>query len=156
MTLYEDSALDVVCTALGSSPSHAGVQFTGCSAMSNLTRAGTWLHVRQCLGVCVCVHVCAACLCVCVCVRVCVRMLLIVVLCICVHSIYIYVILFQDQLFEVLGIQSRIWCTLAWCTAIFVNSTTELGLSQMRVKGLEAICKRCLQLFREGAGGSRG
>ena len=64
--------------------------------------------------------------------------------------ISIYVILFEDQLFEVLGIQSRIWCTLAWCTAIFVNSTTELGLSQMRVKGLEAVCRRSLQLFRGG------
>ena len=51
----------------------------------------------------------------------------------------------------VLGIQSHIlWCTLACRTAIFVNSTTEMGLSQMRVKGLEAICKRSLQLFREG------
>ena len=55
MTLYEDGALDVVCTALRSSPSHAGVQFTGCSAMSNLARTGTWLHVRQCVRVCVCV-----------------------------------------------------------------------------------------------------
>ena len=55
MTLYEDGALDVVCTALRSSPSHAGVQFTGCSAMSNLTRAGTWLHERQCVRACVCV-----------------------------------------------------------------------------------------------------
>ena len=53
-TLYEDGAL-VVCTALRSSPSHAGVQFTGCSAMSNLARAGTWLHVRQCVCACVCV-----------------------------------------------------------------------------------------------------
>ena len=34
VTLYEDSALDVVCTALRPSPSHAGVQFTSCSAMS--------------------------------------------------------------------------------------------------------------------------
>ena len=89
------------------------------------------------------------CVCVCVCVHVCVCVLLIVVLCTCVYSIY--VILFQDQLFKVLGIQSRIlWCTLACRTAIFVNSITELGLSQMRVKGLEAICKRSLQLFREG------
>ena len=91
------------------------------------------------------------CVCIRVCVYVCVRVLLIVVLCTCVYSIY--VILFQDQLkkqCKVLGIQSHIWCTLAWCTAIFVNSTTEMGLSQMRVKGLEAICKRSLQLFREG------
>ena len=216
-----------LCTALRSSPSHAEVQFTGCSAMSNLARAGTWLHVRQCACVCVCacvrawctypeIHntcsrvaaagvqqlveqgavdllysslsthkrhqgvqavalrtlvllteggeavcgcVCVCvCACVCVCVRVCVRVcvcmcvcvrvLLIVVLCTCVYSIYI--ILFQDQLFKSLGIQSCIWCTLAWCTAIFVNSTTELGLSQMRVKGLEAVCERSLQLFREG------
>ena len=82
---------------------------------------------------------------------VCVHVLLIVVLCTCAYSIY--VILFQDQLIKqckVLGIQSRIWCTLAWCTAIFVNSTTEMGLTQMRVKGLEAVCKRSLQLFREG------
>ena len=35
-------------------------------------------------------------------------------------------------------------------TAIFVNSTTELGLSQMRVKGLEGVCKRSPQLFRKG------
>ena len=56
--------LDVVCTALRSSPCHAGVQFTGCSAMSNLARAGTWLHVRQYICVCVCV-------CGCVCVFVC-------------------------------------------------------------------------------------
>ena len=114
MTLYEECALDVVCTALRSSPSHTGVQFTGCSAMSNLARAGTWLHVRQCVCVCVyvwclcgacgvCVRVCIACVCVCVCVCV----LLIVVLCNCVYSIY--VILFQDQLFEVLSIQSRIY-----------------------------------------------
>ena len=69
------------------------------------------------------------------------------------HIYSIYVILFQDQLkkqCKVLGIQSRIWCTLAWCTSVFVNSTTELGLSQMRVKGLEAVCKRSVQLFREG------
>ena len=45
--------------------SHAGVQFTGCSAMSNLARAGTWLHGRQrmCVSMCVCVGV-YACLCV--------------------------------------------------------------------------------------------
>ena len=38
------------------------------------------------------------------------------------------------------------------CTCIPVNSTTDLefGLSQMREKGLEAVCKRSLQLFREG------
>ena len=36
------------------------------------------------------------------------------------------------------------------CTCIPVNSTAELGLSQMREKGLEAVCKRSLQLFREG------
>ena len=36
------------------------------------------------------------------------------------------------------------------CTCIPVNSTTELGLSQMREKGLEAVCKRSLQIFREG------
>ena len=36
------------------------------------------------------------------------------------------------------------------CTCISMNSTTELGLSQMREKGLEAVCKRSLQLFREG------
>ena len=30
------------------------------------------------------------------------------------------------------------------------HSSTELGLSQMREKGLEAVCKRSLQLFREG------
>ena len=36
------------------------------------------------------------------------------------------------------------------CTCIPVNSTTKLGLSQMREKGLEAVCKRSLQLFREG------
>ena len=91
-------------------------------------------------------------LCVYVCVRVRVRVhvLLIVVLCTCVYSTSIYVILFEDQLFEILGIQSHIWCTLAWCTAIFGNSTTELGLSQMRVKGLEAVCRRSLHLFREG------
>ena len=35
-------------------------------------------------------------------------------------------------------------------TCIPINSTTELGLSQMREKGLEAVCKRSLQLFREG------
>ena len=45
-----------------------------------------------------------------------------VVPCTCVYSIY--VIVFQDQLFKVLGIQSRIWCTLAWYTAIFVNFIT--------------------------------
>ena len=69
MTLYEDGALDVVCTALRSSPSHAGVQFTGCSAMSNLTRAGTWLHVKVCVCVCVCVCV-YMCVGVCACVGV--------------------------------------------------------------------------------------
>ena len=36
------------------------------------------------------------------------------------------------------------------CTCIPVNSTTEVGLSQMREKGLEAVCKKSLQLFREG------
>ena len=36
------------------------------------------------------------------------------------------------------------------CTCIPMNSTTELGLSQMREKGLEAVCKKSLQLFREG------
>ena len=91
----------------------------------------------------VCVYVCVR-------VRVRVHVLLIVVLCTCVYSTSIYVILFEDQLFKVLGIQSCIRCTLAWRTAIFVNSTTELGLSQMRVKGLEVVCKRSLQLFREG------
>ena len=49
MTLYEDGALDVVCTALRSSPSHAGVQFSG---------AGTWLHVRQYVCEWVVVFVC--------------------------------------------------------------------------------------------------
>ena len=109
--------------------------------------------VRVCVCVCVrvCVYVCmyvCVCVCVCVCVYVCVHVLLIVVLCTCVYSIY--VILFQDQLIKVVAIQSRIWCTLTWCTAIFVNSTTELGLSQMRVKGLEGVCKKSHQLFREG------
>ena len=37
---------------------------------------------------------------------------------------------------------------MAYC--YFVNSTTELGLSQRKVKGLEVVCKRSLQLFREG------
>ena len=37
------------------------------------------------------------------------------------------------------------------CTCIPVNSTTEVGLSQMREKGWEAVCKRFLQLFREGS-----
>ena len=59
MTLYEDGALDVVCTALRASPSHAGVQFTGCSAMSNPARAGTYLAT--------CEAVLMACVCVCVC-----------------------------------------------------------------------------------------
>ena len=36
------------------------------------------------------------------------------------------------------------------CTCIPVNSTTEVGHSQMREKGLEAVCKKSLQLFREG------
>ena len=36
------------------------------------------------------------------------------------------------------------------CTCIPVNFTTEVGLSQMREKGLEAVCKKSLQLFREG------
>ena len=39
---------------------------------------------------------------------------------------------------------------MAYCYFKFVNSTTDLGLSQMKVKGLEAVCKRSLQLFREG------
>ena len=59
MTLYDDGDLDVVCTALRASPSHAGVQFTGCSAMSNLARAGTYLATCEVvLMVCVCVCVC--------------------------------------------------------------------------------------------------
>ena len=121
-----------------------------CNAQPRQSRyMATCEAVYVCVCVCACVSV-SVCVRVCVCVYVCVRacVLLIVVLCTCVYSIY--VILFQDQLFKVLGIQSRIWCTLAWCTAIFVNSTTELGLSQMRVKGLEAVCKRSLQLVREG------
>ena len=64
MTLYEDGALDVVCTALRASPSHAGVQFTGCSAMSNLARAGTYLATCEAVlmaCVCVCVCVCGEC-----------------------------------------------------------------------------------------------
>ena len=36
------------------------------------------------------------------------------------------------------------------CTCIPVNSTTGLGLSQMREKGLEAVCIKSLQFFREG------
>ena len=68
MTLYEDGDLDVVCTALRASPSHAGVQFTGCSAMSNLARAGTYLATCEAvLTVCVCVSVMCVCVC-CVCV----------------------------------------------------------------------------------------
>ena len=66
MTLYEDGALDVVCTALRSSPSHAGVQFTGCSAMSNLARyMATWEAVCVCVRVFVCLCV-RACMLVCV------------------------------------------------------------------------------------------
>ena len=67
MTLYEDGALDVVCTALRDSPSHAGVQFAGCSAMSNLARAGTYLAtceavLTMCVCMCVmCVYVCGVC-----------------------------------------------------------------------------------------------
>ena len=80
MTLYEDGALDVVCTALRSSPSHAGVQFTGRSSMSNLARAGTWLHMRQC--VCVCARACV-CVCVCVCTGPAV-----IVLCTCVPALF--------------------------------------------------------------------
>ena len=72
MTLYDDGALDVVCTALKASPSRAGVQFTGCSAMSNLARAGTYLATCEavlmvCVCVCVrvmCVYVCGVCVCV--------------------------------------------------------------------------------------------
>ena len=82
------------------------------------------------------------CVCVCVCARV------------CVHCTSVYIIIIcnivSGPTISGFGIQSCIRCTLAWCTAIFVNSTTELGLSQMRVKGLDAVCKRSLQLFRGG------
>ena len=56
VTLYEDGALDVLCTALRASPSHARVQFTGCSAKSNLARAGMYLATCEVvLMACVCV-----------------------------------------------------------------------------------------------------
>ena len=67
------------------------------------------------------------------------------------YTVYIYVILFQDQLFEVLGIQSGIWCTLAWCTATvhalkkltFYGRTTPTatGVLRSRYYRLAAGCK---------------
>ena len=100
---------------------------------------------------------------VCVCACVCAYMRFLCVYtcpanCSAVHLCIQYIRnIFQDQVFKVLAIQSCIWCTLAWCTAVFVNSTTELGLSQMRVKGLEAVCMQVVSpALQRGAGGSRG
>ena len=49
-----------------------------------------------------------------------------------------------------LSVRAYTYVCMYVCITTFVNSTTELGLSQMRVKGLEAVCRRSLQLFREG------
>ena len=40
VAMYEDGAITTVLKALKSSSTHPGVQFTGCSALSNLGRAG--------------------------------------------------------------------------------------------------------------------
>ncbi len=76
-----------------------------------------------------------------------------VCVCVCVHCTCVYGIYMRNisgPTIYSFGYSKSHMVHIGMVYCYFVNFTTELDLSQMRVKGLEAVCKRSLQLFREG------
>ena len=56
---------------------------------------------------------------------------------------------------KVFGIQNRIWWTLAWCTAVFVNCTRD-GPDPNEGEGVGGHLQQVSPALQRGAGGSRG